>query len=152
MSAYYRSDHCRQAGVSASIARHMSLPVRSRAVVMADVAKLAGVSQQTVSRVLNDSPHVRADTRERVLDAMRKLEYRPNPARARARHRPLAHARRRELRHDALRPGVDAARDRARRARRRLLRLIASLALARRRRRSAARSSGCASRASTASS
>jgi DNA-binding LacI/PurR family transcriptional regulator len=46
---------------------------------MADVAKLAGVSLQTVSRVINDSPHVRADTRERVQDAMRKLEYRPNP-------------------------------------------------------------------------
>jgi DNA-binding LacI/PurR family transcriptional regulator len=46
--------------------------------VMADVAKLAGVSLQTVSRVINDSPHVRATTRERVLDAMRKLEYRPN--------------------------------------------------------------------------
>src|SRR3954452_4540287 len=51
---------------------------QSRAVVMADVARLAGVSQQTVSRVLNDSPHVKADTRERVLDAIRRLEYRPN--------------------------------------------------------------------------
>src|SRR3954469_20982057 len=51
---------------------------QSRAVVMADVARLAGVSQQTVSRVLNDSPHVRPDTRERVLEAIRKLEYRPN--------------------------------------------------------------------------
>src|SRR3954452_25036391 len=78
MSAYYRSDHCRQAGVSASIARHMSSPVRAGAVVMADVARLAGVSQQTVSRVLNDSPHVRADTRARVMEAVRKLEYRPN--------------------------------------------------------------------------
>jgi DNA-binding LacI/PurR family transcriptional regulator len=62
---------------------HMSAPnsstgPRSRAVVMADVAKLAGVSLQTVSRVINDSPHVRSDTRDRVLDAMRKLEYRPN--------------------------------------------------------------------------
>ncbi len=56
----------------------MSIPVRSRAVVMADVARLAGVSQQTVSRVLNDSLHVRDDTRARVLDAVRKLEYRPN--------------------------------------------------------------------------
>jgi DNA-binding LacI/PurR family transcriptional regulator len=45
---------------------------------MADVARLAGVSQQTVSRVLNCSPHVRADTRERVEDAVRKLAYRPN--------------------------------------------------------------------------
>jgi DNA-binding LacI/PurR family transcriptional regulator len=56
----------------------MSSPVRSRAVVMADVARLAGVSQQTVSRVLNDSPHVRDDTRARVQEAVRKLEYRPN--------------------------------------------------------------------------
>ena len=46
---------------------------------MADVAKLAGVSLQTVSRVINDSPHVREETRERMQDAMRKLEYRPNP-------------------------------------------------------------------------
>ena len=51
---------------------------RPRAVVMADVAKLAGVSHQTVSRVINDSPHVSADTRQRVQDAMRKLGYRPN--------------------------------------------------------------------------
>jgi DNA-binding LacI/PurR family transcriptional regulator len=52
---------------------------RPRPVVMADVARLAGVSLQTVSRVINDSPHVRADTRDRVLDAMRKLDYSPNP-------------------------------------------------------------------------
>jgi DNA-binding LacI/PurR family transcriptional regulator len=46
--------------------------------VMADVAKLARVSHQTVSRVLHANPHVRADTRERVLKAMRQLNYRPN--------------------------------------------------------------------------
>ena len=51
---------------------------RSRSVVMADVARLAGVSQQTVSRVLNESPHVSPSTRERVLEAVRKLAYRPN--------------------------------------------------------------------------
>jgi DNA-binding LacI/PurR family transcriptional regulator len=45
---------------------------------MADVAELAGVSYQTVSRVLHDSPHVRGDTRERVLAAIQKLDYRPN--------------------------------------------------------------------------
>ncbi len=45
---------------------------------MADVARLAGVSHQTVSRVLHDSPQVRADTRERVLTAIRQLDYRPN--------------------------------------------------------------------------
>lgn len=45
---------------------------------MADVARLAGVSNQTVSRVLHDSPHVRGATRERVLAAIRQLDYRPN--------------------------------------------------------------------------
>lgn len=45
---------------------------------MVDVAKLAGVSYQTVSRVLHDSPHVRRETRERVLDAIRQLDYRPS--------------------------------------------------------------------------
>jgi DNA-binding LacI/PurR family transcriptional regulator len=46
---------------------------------MADVARIAGVSHQTVSRVINDSTHVRPATRERVLAAMRQLDYRPNP-------------------------------------------------------------------------
>src|SRR5690349_10402475 len=48
--------------------------------VMADVAKLAGVSHQTVSRVVNGSAHVRPETRRRVLAAMGELDYRPNPA------------------------------------------------------------------------
>lgn len=48
--------------------------------VMADVAKLAGVSHQTVSRVLNDSPNVKEQTRDRVLSAIRELDYRPNSA------------------------------------------------------------------------
>src|SRR6186713_1376488 len=46
---------------------------------MTDVARLAGVSYQTVSRVLHDSPLVRGETRERVLSAIRRLDYRPNP-------------------------------------------------------------------------
>jgi DNA-binding LacI/PurR family transcriptional regulator len=46
--------------------------------VMDDVARLAGVSKQTVSRVLNDNPAVRPETREAVLDAMRSLGYRPS--------------------------------------------------------------------------
>ncbi|MFY0577145.1 LacI family DNA-binding transcriptional regulator [Cystobacter fuscus] len=45
---------------------------------MTDVAKLAQVSHQTVSRVLHDSPHVKGETRERVLAAIRQLNYRPN--------------------------------------------------------------------------
>jgi DNA-binding LacI/PurR family transcriptional regulator len=47
---------------------------------MADVARLAGVSHQTVSRVLNEHPNVRPLTRERVLAAIRELAYRPNAA------------------------------------------------------------------------
>ena len=46
--------------------------------VMDDVARLAGVSKQTVSRVLNDNPAVRPETRETVLEAMRSLGYRPS--------------------------------------------------------------------------
>lgn len=43
-----------------------------------DVARAAGVSHQTVSRVLNNQPMVRAETRERVLTAIRELDYRPS--------------------------------------------------------------------------
>jgi DNA-binding LacI/PurR family transcriptional regulator len=45
---------------------------------MADVARLAGYSHQTVSRVINGSDQVRPDTREAILEAMRLLDYRPN--------------------------------------------------------------------------
>ncbi|MGI5240572.1 LacI family DNA-binding transcriptional regulator [Dactylosporangium sp. CA-139066] len=47
---------------------------------MRDVAHLAGVSHQTVSRVVNDHPNVRSETRARVLAAMRALDYQPNVA------------------------------------------------------------------------
>jgi DNA-binding LacI/PurR family transcriptional regulator len=47
---------------------------------MADVALLAGVSHQTVSRVLNDHPAVRDETRERVQAAIIALGYRRNSA------------------------------------------------------------------------
>ena len=53
---------------------------RDRAPSMADVAKHAGVSHQTVSRVLNDSPLVRPETRKRVLAAIEELGYRRNMA------------------------------------------------------------------------
>lgn len=50
-----------------------------RKAVMSDVARLAGVSHQTVSRVVNGSASVRPHTREVVLAAMAALGYRPNP-------------------------------------------------------------------------
>ncbi|MFD4509213.1 LacI family DNA-binding transcriptional regulator [Streptomyces sp. NPDC058457] len=53
---------------------------RKQRVSMADVAQLAGVSSQTVSRVSNGHPGVVSSTREQVLAAMRDLGYRPNSA------------------------------------------------------------------------
>ncbi|MGC5051519.1 LacI family DNA-binding transcriptional regulator [Micromonospora sp. DT48] len=47
---------------------------------MTDVARLAGVSHQTVSRVLNGHPNVREQTRLRVQAAIAELGYRPNRA------------------------------------------------------------------------
>lgn len=43
-----------------------------------DVAREAGVSMATVSRVLNDTAVVKEETKKRVLDAIAKLSYRPN--------------------------------------------------------------------------
>ncbi|HXR72895.1 LacI family DNA-binding transcriptional regulator [Actinocrinis sp.] len=45
-----------------------------------DVAKVAGVSQKTVSRVLNDEPYVSDEVRRRVLEAAEQLGYRLNSA------------------------------------------------------------------------
>ena len=47
---------------------------------MEDVANVAGVSHQTVSRVLNDFPKIRPATRARVLAAIEELGYRRNTA------------------------------------------------------------------------
>jgi LacI family transcriptional regulator len=49
-------------------------------ITITDVAALAGVSIKTVSRVLNSEPNVRDGTRERVLSAVNKLNYKPNLA------------------------------------------------------------------------
>ena len=54
----------------------------SRPVTMQDIARAAGVSQSTVSRVLNDTPTsvpIAAETRERVQEVAKRLGYRPNP-------------------------------------------------------------------------
>src|SRR5215472_8727705 len=45
-----------------------------------DVAKVLGLSHQTVSRVINNHPRVLPETRERVLQAVNALGYKPNQA------------------------------------------------------------------------
>jgi len=47
---------------------------------MFDVARLSGVSYQTVSRVINNHPYVSEDTRQRVQAAIDTLGYRPSKA------------------------------------------------------------------------
>ena len=49
-------------------------------VTIFDVAKQAGVSIKTVSRVVNNEPNVRQQTKQKVLDAVGRLRYRPNTA------------------------------------------------------------------------
>ena len=53
---------------------------KARVANIFDVARLAGVSHQAVSRVLNDGPNVRPATRQRVEDAIQQLRYRPSTA------------------------------------------------------------------------
>lgn len=49
-----------------------------KTITLYDVARYAGVSYQTVSRVINEAAHVSARTREKVLAAMAELHYVPN--------------------------------------------------------------------------
>jgi LacI family transcriptional regulator len=53
-------------------------PLRRARRTIADVARAARVHPSTVSRALNDGAALRAETRERVLRAARKLDYRPS--------------------------------------------------------------------------
>lgn len=47
-------------------------------VTILDIAREAGVSRTTVSRILNNSPHVDEKTREKVLNVIKELNYKPN--------------------------------------------------------------------------
>lgn len=58
----------------------MSEAGRTGRVGVREVAQLAGVSPQTVSRVINEHPSIRPETRARVREAMAALEYRVNNA------------------------------------------------------------------------
>lgn len=55
-------------------------PVKVRAPNIRDVARLAGVSYQTVSRVLNNSESIKPSTKARVLEVIDQIGYRPNQA------------------------------------------------------------------------
>lgn len=72
-----KDKHRRVSGHEAT--RHRAGPVKRRATIK-DVAAAAGVALVTVSRVVNTPESVQADTRQRVLDAMQQLGYRPNLA------------------------------------------------------------------------
>lgn len=50
----------------------------SKKLTLRDIARLANVSAPTVSRVINDHPYVSEEKRERVLEVMREVGYRPN--------------------------------------------------------------------------
>lgn len=49
-------------------------------VTIKQVAARAGVSFKTVSRVVNNDPSVKSVNREKVLNAIKELNYRPNRA------------------------------------------------------------------------
>ncbi len=58
---------------------HRSQAAMTHATII-DVAKQAGVSIKTVSRVINNVKTVRPQVRERVMRAIQKLDYHPNPS------------------------------------------------------------------------
>ena len=53
---------------------------RSCVATLEEIAKLAKVSRSTVSRVINDDPHVNPKTRKRVMAIIQRLNYHPNVA------------------------------------------------------------------------
>lgn len=57
---------------------NMPRPKEKRAPVIKDVAALANVSVSTVSRYLNDSPRISAESRERIAHAIKLLDYHPS--------------------------------------------------------------------------
>lgn len=64
--------------MSADEAGQSAMTGTSHRVTIRDVACLAGVSPATVSKVLNDAPYVSTTARQQVLDAVGKLDFRPN--------------------------------------------------------------------------
>lgn len=69
-----------QSGTAKEMPRKRSPRRRGRGPTVADVAREAGVSPMTVSRVLNGEQNVVAETRKKVEQAIKSLQYVPNPA------------------------------------------------------------------------
>jgi LacI family transcriptional regulator len=57
----------------------LSKKADSKTVTINDIARLSGVSKKTVSRIINNSPLVRKDTRDKVEALMREVGYAPDP-------------------------------------------------------------------------
>jgi LacI family transcriptional regulator len=57
----------------------LSKKADSKTVTINDIARLSGVSKKTVSRLINNSPLVRKDTRDKVEALMREVGYAPDP-------------------------------------------------------------------------
>jgi LacI family transcriptional regulator len=53
--------------------------MNNKRITIADVAKKAGVSKQTVSRVINDKPDVAPQTRQHIKDLIKSMGYTPDP-------------------------------------------------------------------------
>jgi LacI family transcriptional regulator len=56
-----------------------SVPIERNRVTISDIARIANVSKKTVSRVINDSPLVREDTREHVKAIIEQYGFAPDP-------------------------------------------------------------------------
>jgi LacI family transcriptional regulator len=69
----------RKTAAKRELPRGESDPAQNRRPTINDVARLAKVSKKTVSRVINDSPFVRGETRERITAIMSELGYSPDP-------------------------------------------------------------------------
>ncbi len=67
-----------QTKTPAEHARVATLAASNAVSTINDVARVAGVSIKTVSRVMNNEPNVREETRAKVKDAATQLQYRPN--------------------------------------------------------------------------
>lgn len=67
-------------GYAVGVTKEPANPLRQKLPVLSDVAKAAGVSVPTVSRVLTSSKFVAPELRERVMKAVAELGYRPNGA------------------------------------------------------------------------